>query len=346
LTWEQKEEIMAELTLVTGAPGFIGGHITRMLLDNGRKVRAMARPGEDLGNLNGLDVEIVYADLLDKGSLKAALEGVDCIYHLAAIYALWLPRSEAMFQVNVEGTRHFLGLALDMGKVEKVVYTSSIAAVGVEPGQQPANEETAFNQWHADDYIRSKYISDLEVKNLIRKGLPGVIVNPALPVGPGDRGPTPTGAVIRDTMNGVYPGYFDGGINFIDVEDVARGHILAEEKGRIGESYLLTNHNISIVDFLDLVSEVTGRKLPRRKLSVDVMLAYGRATKFWSDFVSKKAPRTTPKAILYAAQYLYYDNSKAVEELGLTFRPIQDTIKRAADWFESANYKQAQKIRG
>jgi dihydroflavonol-4-reductase len=334
---------MPGITLITGAPGFIGGHISRMLLEQGRKVRAMARPGEDLGNLNGLDVEIQYADLLDKESLAHALRGVDRIYHLAAIYALWLPRAERMYQVNVEGTRQFLTMALELGTIEKVVYTSSIAAIGVEPGEQPATEKTAFNQWKADDYILSKYISELEVRELIRKGLPAVIVNPALPIGPGDRGPTPTGAVIRDTIKGLYPGYFDGGINLIDVEDVARGHILAEEKGRIGESYLLTNRNISLIDFLDLVSDVTGRSLPRRKLPVDLMMAYGRAATLWSDHISHSAPRTTLKAVRYAAQYLYYDNIKARTELGLSFVPMRDTIARAARWFESSDYLKAQR---
>lgn len=332
-------------TLVTGAPGFIGAHVTKMLLEQGRDVRAMARPGEDLGNLKGLDLDICHGDLLDEKSLRSALEGVTHIFHLAAIYALWLPRPEAMYEVNVEGTRRFLSLAMESGQIERVVYTSSIAAVGVKPGEELADERTPFNQWEADDYIRSKYIAELEVRELIRQGLPAVIVNPALPVGPGDRGPTPTGAVIRDTILGRYPGYFKGGINFIDVEDVARGHLLAEDKGRVGESYLLSNTNCSIMDFLDLVSEVIGKKLPRRELSVEAMLAYGRAAKLWSDFVSRKAPRATPKSVRYAAQYLYYDNRKTVDELGLTFKTKRETIERAARWFESEEYKEAQRLK-
>lgn len=335
----------SEITLVTGAPGFIGSHVVRGLLDQGRKVRAMARPGEDLGNLKDLDLDLCHGDLLDEGSLRSALEGVTHIFHLAAIYALWLPRPEVMYEVNVEGTRRFLELAMETGQVKRVVYTSSIAAVGVKPGQELADESTPFNQWEADDYIRSKYIAELEVRELIRKGLPAVIVNPALPVGPGDRGPTPTGAVIRDTILGRYPGYFNGGINFIDVEDVARGHLLAEEKGRVGESYLLANTNCTILEFLNLVSDVIGKSLPRRELSVDAMLAYGRASKFWADFVSKKAPRATPKSVRYAAQYLFYSNRKAVEELGLTFKGKRETIERAARWFESDDYKEAQRLR-
>lgn len=320
-------------TLVTGAAGFIGGHVTRMLVEQGREVRALLRHGEDPSNIQGLEVEVVRGDLLDLMSLKSALEDVDRVFHLAAIYSLWLKQPELMFRVNVEGTRQFLKLALERG-VERVVYTSSIAAVGVEPGMQPANEETGYNQWQANDYVLSKYISELEVRELIRQGLPAVIVNPALPFGHGDRAPTPTGAMIRDVLRGRFPGYIDGGFNAVDVEDVARGHILAEQHGRVGERYLLANANISVEDFMNLTAELTGCPRRTQKIPLPVMIGVGHACETWAQ-LSGLAPMTTPKAVRYASQYLYYDNSKAKRELGLEFTPLHETIRKAAAWFRS-----------
>jgi dihydroflavonol-4-reductase len=325
-------------TLVTGAPGFIGGHVTRMLVEQGRTVRAMALPGEGIENLSGLDVEVVRADLLDRDSLARALEGVDRVFHLAAIYALWLRRPEQMFRVNVEGTRRLFELVLERPQIERVVYTSSIAAVGLEAGREPATEKTAFNLWEAHDYVMSKYVADLEVRELIRRGLPAVIVNPAFPFGPGDRAPTPTGEIICNVLAGKYPGYIEGGFNVVDVEDVARGHLAAEQRGRVGESYLLAGTNVEIRDFLALVAEQAGRRPISRKLSLGLMSRVGWLQERWSDWVTGRPPTTTVKAIRYAANYLYYDSSKAIEELGHSVTPMRDSVARSVAWFRSDDF--------
>lgn len=320
-------------TLVTGAAGFIGSHVVRELLAKDREVKAMILSGEDTRNLAGLDVEQVDGDVRDPASVKRALQGCDRLFHLAAIYALWLPNRRKMYDVNVVGTQNVLWAAYK-AELERVVYTSSIAAVGVLPGEVPADETTEFNQMKAaNDYVFSKWLSDEVAKGFAREGLPLVIVNPAFPFGARDRGPTPTGRILLDLVRGKLPGYFDAGFNVVDVEDVARGHVLAEEKGEVGESYLLANHNIAMKDFLELVARVTHTKVKLRKFPKRAMIALGHLLEARADKYTHSHPMLTGKALEYGAQNLYYDNTKARTELGLTFTPIEDSIRRAVAWF-------------
>ncbi len=319
--------------LVTGATGFIGSHVTRMLLEEGHDVRALVQPGVKTTNIDALDVERVEGDLRDPDVAKRALKGCRELFHLAAIYQIWLERPALMYEVNVEGTRTLLSAALASKTIEKVVHTSSIAAVGKRPGKEPADETTLFNRWsEANEYILSKYISELEVLDFVRRGLPAVIVNPAFPFGSGDIAPTPTGEIIINTVKRVVPGYMEGGFNAVDVEDVARGHLLASDNGRIGERYILGGHNVTYREFGKLVSKVSGVWIPDVKIPTAAIRAMIGASERLSKVTGRK-PLGTLKAIEYANQYSYFDNTKARKVLGLEITPLETAIEKAVTWF-------------
>lgn len=324
-------------TLVTGAAGFIGSHVVRLLLEQGRDVKAFVFRGEDTRSLDGLEVERVEGDVRDRDSIERALTGCDRLYHLAAIYALWLPDRRVMFDVNVTGTQNMLWAATKAG-LERVIYTSSIAAVGVLPGNAAANEQTEFNMTgKCNDYIFSKWLSHVVADGFARQGLPLTIVQPAFPFGARDRGPTPTGQILVDLLNKKLPGYFDAGFNVVDVNDVAEGHVLAEEKGRVGESYLLANENIAFKEFLELTGRVTDTKVKLRKLPKRALIKLGYLLESRADRIKKK-PLVTGSALEYGAHNLYYDNTKARTELGLEFTPIEDSIRRSVAWFRENGY--------
>jgi dihydroflavonol-4-reductase len=325
-------------TLVTGAAGFIGSHVVLELLKQNREVRALVLRGENTKNLDGLDIETFEGDVCDPDSMRRAMEGCNRLFHLAAIYALWLPNRRKMYDVNVTGSQNVLWAAYK-ASVERVVYTSSVAALGVEPGEQLANENTEFNQiTKANDYIFSKYLSDRDAKVFAREGLPLTIVNPAFPFGARDIVPTPTGQILLDLVNGKTPGYFDAGFSIVDVEDVARGHILAEEKGKVGESYLMANKNLTFKEFFELVMRVTGVQVKLRKIPVSVAIGLGYLLEYWSNRWSHRPPLLSAKALRYARQYLYFDNGKARNELGLEFTPVESSIRRAVEWFRENGY--------
>jgi len=323
--------------LVTGAAGFIGSNVVRVLLEEGVEVRALIRPGEDVRNLQGLAVERVEGDVLEPAGLDRALKGCDTLFHLAAIYALWLKDKGRIFEVNLQGSRNLLWAARRAG-VDKVVYTSSIAAIGVKPGIEPADEETAFNQYRmANDYVLTKYLSQQEALSFAREGLPLVVVNPAFPFGEGDVAPTPTGKLIIDAVNGQNPFYFAGGLNAVDVKDVARGHVLAAKKGAVGEKYILGNQNFTIKEFFELVGKVAGVKTALVKMPVAVGRMAGYVMEKIADRTGRP-PLTTAKEVPYAAQYLFYNVSKAKEKLGLTLSPIEESLERAIAWFRRNGY--------
>ncbi len=320
-------------TLVTGAAGFIGSHVVRELLASNREVRAMLLPGEDARNLDGLDVERVEADLLDAPALARAMQGVDRVFHLAAVFAVWLPRREKMYEVNCFGSLKLLWAARAAG-VEKVVFTSSVAALGLREGSVPSDETVPFNQMgRANDYVYSKWLSEHEARTFVDNGLPIVFCNPTFPFGARDVAPTPTGQILLDIVNGKNKFYFDGGLNVVDVEDVARGHVLAEEKGRTGECYILGNRNISFKEFFELVAEVTGVPLKARKMPIRLMIPIADWMERRADSVTRKPPLFTGGALRYADHHLYFDIGKARKELDYDPRPIQESIRRAVDWF-------------
>jgi dihydroflavonol-4-reductase len=327
------------MNLVTGASGFIGSAVVRKLLARGQKVRCLVEPGAKLGNLQGLDVEIVSGDVNDRVAVDAALRGCDTLYHLAAIYALWLPDPALIYRVNVEGSKTVLWAAYKAG-VQKVVFTSSIAAVGEAADGQPADESCQFGarDWaRGNAYMRSKWLSENDALRFAHEGLPLVVVNPAFPFGEGDIAPTPTGGMILTALKGQLPGYVDAGFCAIDVDDLAEGHVLAAEKGRIGERYILGNHNVMMRDFYALVGRVADVRIPERRIPGPLAQVIGWAAERWAD-ATKQRPPTTYKAAKYTAHTHFFDNGKARRELGLPATPLAVTIERSVNWFRSNGY--------
>ncbi len=326
--------------LVTGATGFIGNHVTRLCLEQGDEVRVMVMPGEDRSPLDGMDVEFVEGNLLAPDSLPKCVEGVDGLYHLAAVYAVWTKDPTLQYRVNVEGANHMLRAAMAAG-VTKVVYTSSIAAIGIPKPGELATEETLFNGWaYCNDYVLSKYISHQMVKGLVAEGLQATIVCPGFPFGPGDRMPTPTGKLIIAILQGKMKNYFAGGMCAVDVRDVAAGHLLAMAKGRIGEAYLLTNKdgNLSQKDLARLVAKVAGvPDVATKEVPPWIMKTAARLMEFWAN-VTGKPPLTTYKTSMYAMQEIYVDPSKAIDELGMPQTPIATAVEDAASWFRENGY--------
>jgi dihydroflavonol-4-reductase len=327
------------MNLVTGASGFIGSAVVRKLLGRGGKVRCYVEPGAKLDNLNGLDVEIVTGDVNDREQIARALDGCDTLYHLAAIYAIWLQEPSLMYRVNVEGSKTVLWAAYK-AKLNKVVYTSSIAAVGRGDNGAPVDETHQFSSRDWDEgnaYIRSKWLSELDALRFAREGLPLVVVNPAFPFGERDIGPTPTGGFIVGALQKQVPGYVDAGFCAIDVDDCAEGHVLAAEKGRVGERYILGNHNVMLRDFYQTVAKVADIKIPNRRIPVPVAEGMGWLMEKVAD-VRKKRPLATYKATKYAAHTHFFDNSKARRELGLPSTPLEHTIEKAVRWFRTHGY--------
>ncbi len=330
-------------TLVTGASGFIGSAVVRQLLARGREVRCYVEPGADRRNLAGLDVEILEGDVQDRARVGHALVGCDVLYHLAAIYKIWMEEPSLMYEVNVEGTKTVLWAAYK-ANLKRVVYTSSIAAVGRRPDDAPADENVRYNLWRESNaYIRSKWLSERDALRFAAEGLPLVAVNPAFPFGERDLGPTPTGMFVLRALKREVPGYMAGGFNCIDVDDVAAGHVLAEEKGRVGERYILGGHNVTYKDFYELVARVAGVPRPRLPLPRRAVEAMGWALEQYADRVSKKAPLITYKAALWSSRNAFYDNGKARRELGLTVTPLATSIEKSVHWFRANGYAGADK---
>jgi len=324
-------------TLVTGAAGFIGSAVVRGLLDRSRDVRALVEPGASARNLDGLDVEIVEADIRDRDAVRAAMTGVSVVYHLAAIYKLWLTDRRLMYDVNVGGTMNVLFAALRAG-VDKVIHTSSIAAVGLpEPGEL-ADETTGFNYWDmANDYIRSKWLSERDALAFAGEGLPVVVVNPAFPFGERDAAPTPTGRFIVEALNGRVPGYPDGGFNAVDVDDVAAAHLLAEERGAVGERYIAGGHNVTYKQFYEAVTDVAGVPPITRKLPRPLIWTKAWAIERYAQY-KQRPPRLTLKSARYTDHLVWFDTSKAETALGMPRTPLRVTIEKAIRWFRGNGY--------
>jgi len=323
-------------TLVTGATGFIGSAIVRELLKDGEEVRVLVRERSDTRNIDGLDVERVHGDIRDRDAMKQALNGCHTLYFTAALFAHWTPRIESLYEVNVGGTKASLQAALEVG-LEKVVYTSTNNAIAAS-GPVPANEEAIFNYWKTGDhYSMSKYVAENEARGFVTRGLPVVIVNPTLVIGTNDVKPTPSGRMIIDVVKRRMPGYIDGGINVIDVDDVSRGHILAAKKGRIGERYLLGNRNLTVYEYLKLIADIAGVAPPKAKLPYRLALALAHVFELGAA-VTKTPPVVTPSEVRIAKMREWYDCSKAVNELGLPQAPIDPTIRNAITWFRENGY--------
>lgn len=324
-------------TLVTGATGFVGSTIVRELLQEGVEVRVVAREGSDRRNLDGLDVEVVHGDTTDRASMRAALKRCDTLYHVAAYFAHWSLDRQRFYDVNVEGTKNVLEEALAQG-LAKVVYTSTANSMGAHGAGNLATEQSEFNEWETGDhYAISKYLGEVEARKIGGRGLPLVIVNPTLVIGVRDLKPTPSGKLIVDIVNGAMPGYIDGATNIIDVEDVARGHLLAGKKGRIGERYILGNVNVTVGELFRLVASAAGVSPPRLKLPYGGAIALG----YVLDVVARairRPPLFSLSQVRIGGMGEHFDNSKAVRELGLTLTPLEVTVKRTIEWFVEHGY--------
>jgi len=319
--------------LVTGGAGFVGSHVVRQLLDQGRDVRVLVLPGEDESNLEGLNVERLEGDVRDAARMREAVRDCDVVFHLAAVYALWLPRPELMREVNVEGTRNLLEAAR-AEEVDRFVHCSSIAVFGGQGPGRDATETSGFGLGPTHDiYSRSKYDGHRVAEGFASE-LDVVIVAPCGPVGPGDVGPTPTGKLLLAAMKLPAIVAIDTDTNFIHVRDVAAGHLLAAERGKTGESYLLGNENLSFRELAVLIMEVTGNRKPIATVPRRVARLGGRVGVRWARHISGRAPYFTPAAIDIARLGLRADCSRAVTELGLPQTPIREALHDALKWFE------------
>jgi dihydroflavonol-4-reductase len=323
--------------LVTGATGFVGGAVARALVNSGIDVRVLARAGADLQNIQGLTVERVEGDLRDQVSLRKALTGCRHLYHVAAHYALWAKDPAIFYDVNVTGTKNLLEAARAAG-TERIVYCSTIGAIGLPPGGGLGTEETPVSlEQMAGHYKRSKYLAEQEVLKLAKAGLPVVIVNPSAPVGGGDVKPTPTGQVIVDFMKGRMPAYIETGMNIVDVDDVAAGHLLAMQKGRIGERYILGNKNLMLREVFEILSRLTGVKAPTIKLPRLAILPLAYLNQ-WIANLTGRPPRIPLEGVKMAKYKMHYDCSKAIRELGIPHTPPEVALEKAVRWFRDHGY--------
>jgi dihydroflavonol-4-reductase len=322
-------------TLVTGGTGFIGRAVVVELLARGREVRVLARRPEGLADLK---VEVARGDLRDAASLAAAVRGCDRVFHVAADYRLWVPDPEAMYAANVQGTKDLMIASAEAG-VARVVYTSTVGALGNPGNGTQGTEETPVTL--ADmvgHYKRSKFLAEQVVLEFVRQGLPVMLVHPSAPVGPGDSRPTPTGQIIVDFLKGRMPAYLETGLNLVHVRDVAQGHLLAEEKGRVGGKYILGNLNLSLSEIFQLLEEITGIPAPQVRLPYWPILALAYLDEFWATHVSHKPPRMPVAGVKMAKKFMYFDSSKAIRELGLPQTPVRQALKEAVAWFKEHGY--------
>ncbi len=328
--------------LLTGASGFVGSAVARTLLAAGHEVRVVVRKGSVLANIADLAVERVEADLLEPASLRGIMTGCDALFHVAADYRLWVPDREVMFRANVDGTRALMEEAL-AAKVKRVVYTSSVATLGLVPGGV-ADERTPVR--YSDmigPYKQSKFRAEEEVRRLISGGLPAVIVNPSTPVGPRDIKPTPTGRLVRDAARGRIPAYVDTGLNIVHVDDVAQGHLLAYTHGRIGERYILGGDNLTLAAILTRIARIAGRRPPSLRLSRHWLWPVAAAAQAYARVHKSATPLVTWDELRMASKYMFFDSAKARRELGYHPRSADDALADAVAWFLATEHARGAK---
>ena len=330
--------------LVTGGTGFVGANLVRELLADGYTVRVLARPGGDRRALAGCAVEIVEGDLLDPASLRRSVAGARHVYHAAADYRLWAPDLRVIYRANVDGTRHLLQAAADAG-AERIVYTSTVGAVGIPKDGTPGDETTAVSL--ADmvgAYKASKFLAERVADEWAARGAPVVIVNPSAPIGPWDVKPTPTGQMIVDFMNGKMIGSVDTGLNVVHVRDVARGHILAALKGRVGERYILGHRNLSLLDIFRILSTLTGVPAPRFRVPYAVAWMAAAAMEGVAR-LTRRPPAVALTAVRMARKRMYFSAEKAIRELGLPQTSAETALADAVAWFTEHGYVRARRVR-
>jgi dihydroflavonol-4-reductase len=326
------------LTFITGATGFVGAAVARVLIEKGHRLRVLARPGNDRRNLEGLDIEIVEGDLGNAASYRDGLQGCQALFHVAADYRIWVPDPAAMHTINVDGTHALMEAAMAAG-VSRIVYTSSVATLGYHRDGTPSDESTPVT--YSDmigTYKRSKFLAEQEVSRFFRRhALPVVIVNPSTPIGPRDIKPTPTGRILTEAAKGRIPAYVDTGLNIAHVDDVAMGHWLAFERGKLGERYILGGDNLGLGEILAIVAGIVGRKPPTVKLPREALFPLAYVAEAVARF-TRREPFVTIDALHMAKKKMYFSSARAAKDLGYSCRPAKIAIADALKWFKEHNY--------
>lgn len=326
-------------TLITGASGFVGSAVLRRLLAEGHRMRVLVRAGSDRRNLAGLDVELAVGDLNNPETLRDAVAGAKAVFHVAADYRLWVPRPEEIYRANVEGTGALLRAAAKAG-VERVVYTSSVATLGLLPDGTPADELTpSALENMIGHYKRSKFLAEEEARKVAAEtGLPVVIVNPSTPIGPRDVKPTPTGRMVAQAAAGKIPAYLDTGLNVVHVDDVAEGHLLAFARGKPGERYILGGENMSLSQILAEIAGLVGRRAPRIRLRHGMVMPVAYIAEGWARVARRGEPMVTRDGVRMARKWMYFSSAKAERELGYIHRPAVEALRDAVAWFKANGY--------
>lgn len=331
--------------LVTGATGFIGGNLARALWGRGYEVRALVRPKSNTLTIDGTGVEQAQGDIRDRESLASAIKGCQAVFHCAAAYTFWARDPSIIYQTNVDGTANVLEAA-QRADVSRVVYTSTVSTIGLPEGVHNAGaapslgtEESLVSPRHlVGHYKKSKYQAEQMALKKCGDGLPVVVVNPTAPVGPWDVKPTPTGRMVLDFLRGRIPAYVATGMNLVDVGDVAEGHILALEKGRPGQRYLLGNRNVTLMEFFSMLQAATGRRAPRWRIPFPVAIGLGYLDLLLEGVILRREPRIPLEGIKIAQTPMYVSCQKAVAELGLPQTPVEIGLEKAVNWFKDNGY--------
>ncbi len=325
--------------LITGASGFIGSAVLRRLLAEGAAVRALVRPASDRRNLDGLDVEVVTGDLGDRDSLARAVRGCEALFHVAADYRLWTRDADAMMRTNIGGSRDIVRAATEAG-VARIVYTSSVATLGLNADGSPADEDTEVTLSDMiGPYKQSKFMAEEDVRRLAhRHGAPVVIVNPSTPAGPRDIKPTPTGRMIVEAASGRMPAFVDTGLNIVHVDDVAHGHLLAWRRGGIGQRYVLGGDNMALSDILAGIARAAGRRPPRIRIPHGAVMPIAYLAEAWTRITGGTEPFVTVDGIRMARKKMYFSSGKAERALGYRHRPAAAALGDAVAWFHDNGY--------
>ena len=329
------------LAFVTGATGFLGSHVARVLEERGAQLRLLVRPASDLRNLDGLNADRVVGDLRDAVSIEKALSGCDVAFHVAADYRLWVRDPSEMYRSNVEGTRCVLEAARKQG-VRRIVYTSSVATMGFTSGSNNGNIADERSPVGIADmighYKRSKFMAEQVAVEAARSGVDVVIVNPTTPIGERDIKPTPTGRIVVDFLKRKFPAYVETGLNLVDATECARGHVQALEKGRAGERYILGGENLTLKQILDRLGAITGLKSPTVKLPYVFALATGVVDEMVTGRLLGREPRATIDAVRMGRKMMFVSSAKAERELGWRTVPVDGALRRSVEWFRGHGY--------
>lgn len=323
---------------VTGATGFLGSHVARQLLASGTELRLLVRPTSHLDNVADLPAEHVVGDLRDAESLRRGMSGCEYVFHVAADYRLWARNEQELYESNVDGTKNILQAARDSG-VRRVIYTSSVATMGFGNNGHLTDEQSPVNLDNMiGDYKRSKFMAERLVIEAGQAGQNVVMVNPTTPIGERDIKPTPTGQIVVDFLKKKFPAYVDTGLNLVDVVDCADGHLLAMEKARPGERYILGSENLTLKQILDKLGAITGLPSPNVKVPYAVALAAGAWGSVVVGGMMKREPRATIEAVQMSRKKMFVTSSKAERELGWKPRGVDDALRRAVEWFQAHGY--------